>query len=241
MADNLSVVIAAAGVGRRMGSGTNKQYMLLNSRPVLAYSLDVFAGFDPVKEIIVVANSREINFCKEEVINKYGYQKISRVIGGGKERQDSVWIGLSWLDGSTDFVAVHDGARPLLSPSLLEELFRAAQKWGAAVPGIPVRDTLKMIDEEGFISQTLDRHSIIAVQTPQVFRYSKLVEAYKKAYEEGFTGTDDASLFERYIGRVKMVPGDHKNIKITFPEDLIAARSLLEAGAGNEGRVREQE
>jgi len=227
MVNNLRVVIAAAGIGSRMGSTTNKQYLLLNSRPVLTYSLDVFEEFKPVDEIIIVANSRETEYCEKEIVQKYGYKKISKVIAGGKERQDSVWTGLKHLGEATDFVAVHDGARPILTSELLKRVFEAAREWGAAVPGIPVRDTLKIMDKNGFVKHTLDRSSIMAIQTPQIFDYDKLRRAYKKAYEKGFTGTDDASVFENHSGGVKIVSGDYKNIKITTPEDLIIAQGLL--------------
>lgn len=227
MANNLRVVIAAAGSGKRMASKINKQYMLLKEKPVLAYSLDVFEEFGLVDDIVIVAHPREVDFCEKEVVKKFGYSKVSQIIPGGEQRQDSVWAGLKELDSRTDFVAVHDGARPLLTAGLLWELLKEAEEWGAAIPGIRARDTLKMVDRDNFVGQTLDRSSIVAVQTPQVFKYNELLRAYEYAYEEGFMATDDSSLFEKYIGRVKVVPGNYNNIKITTPEDLIIAEGLL--------------
>ena len=228
MVNNLRVVIAAAGTGSRMKSRINKQYMLLNSRPTLSYSLDVFEKYEAVDEIVIVANPRDTEYCEKEIVKKFGYRKVKKVIPGGEQRQDSVWAGLMQLNrDTTDYVAVHDGARPLLTSALLSDLIRQAEEWGAAIPGVYVRDTLKMVDRDGFVGNTLDRSSTVFIQTPQVFRFQEIYQAYKMALEEGFKSTDDAALFEKYIGRVKVVPGNYNNLKITTPEDLIIAQSLL--------------
>jgi len=227
MVDNLRVVIAAAGKGSRMESATNKQYLLLNSRPVLTYSLEFFEQVDLVDEIVVVASEKEVDYCRNEIVKKYGFKKVSQVLAGGKERQDSVWAGLRSLGSDTDFVAVHDGARPLLSLEVLNRLLQEAIEWGAAIPGVVSKDTIKVVDRDGFVRNTLDRTVVFGIQTPQVFKYKELYAAYQQAYEEGFTGTDDASLFENYIGRVKVVEGDYNNIKITTPGDLITVGALL--------------
>lgn len=227
MADNLRVVIAAAGSGSRMGSKISKQYLQLEGHPVLTYSLKMFEDYAAVDEVIIVAREKDIEYCQKEIIKKYGYRKVSQVVAGGKERQDSVWVGLRQLHQDTDFVAVHDGARPLLTARLLDELLAQARQWGAAIPGVLARDTMKMVDRDGFVSQTLDRSSILAIQTPQVFRFAELWEAYQLARAEGFVSTDDASLFEKYIGRVKVVAGDVNNLKITTPQDLVVAEAIL--------------
>ncbi|MGI6433853.1 MAG: 2-C-methyl-D-erythritol 4-phosphate cytidylyltransferase [Syntrophomonadaceae bacterium] len=227
MDNNLRVVIAAAGSGRRMGQEINKQYRLLLSRPVLAYSIDVFEVYPQVDEIVVVAHPDEIDYCKREVIKRYGYKKVSRVIAGGAERQDSVWKGLQSLGTDTAYVAVHDGARPLLSSQLIDHLLEAAREWGAAIPGVMARDTLKMIDRDGFVGHTLDRSVVSLIQTPQIFQYQELLRAYEYAYRDDLMGTDDASLFEVYIGRVKVVPGEANNIKMTTMEDMLMAEALL--------------
>lgn len=227
MVDNLRVVIAAAGKGSRMESSTNKQYMLLNGRPVLSYSLEFFERHPLVKDIVVVCAPEDIEYCQQEIVKRFKYYKVTAVVPGGQERQDSVWAGLQQLAPDTELVAVHDGARPLLSAELLSRLLTEAEEWGAAIPGIPSKDTVKLGDRDGFVRQTLDRNAVYAIQTPQVFNYSELQTAYKEAREEGFAGTDDASLFERYIGRVKIVAGDYNNIKITTPEDMLVAAALL--------------
>lgn len=228
MASNLRVVIAAAGQGSRMKTRLNKQFILLKAHPVLAYCLDFFEKQDMVDEIVVVTSEKELDYCQREIVNKYRYRKVSAVLPGGKERQDSVWEGLKYLSPDTEFVAVHDGARPLLSSDVLRRLLSAAQEWGAAIPGVASKDTLKMVDKDSFVRQTIDRSMVYSIQTPQVFRYSELREAYRLAWEENYYATDDAALFEKYIGRVKLVAGDYNNIKITTPEDLMIARSLLE-------------
>ncbi|MGE5391100.1 MAG: 2-C-methyl-D-erythritol 4-phosphate cytidylyltransferase [Deltaproteobacteria bacterium] len=228
MGNNLRVVIAAAGIGSRMGSKINKQYLNLNSRPILTYSLNVFEDFKAVDEIVIVAHARDVEYCEKEVVKKYGYRKISRVIAGGEMRQDSVWAGLQCLDKKSEYVAVHDGARPLFTSHLLEDLLEEAREWGAAIPGLAARDTMKMVDRDGFVTMTLDRASVVSIQTPQIFSYPELYQAYASAYEEGYMSTDDAALFEKYIGRVKIVPGEYRNIKITTPEDLVVAASLID-------------
>lgn len=230
MDNNLRVVIAAAGLGRRMGKEINKQYRPLLSRPVLAYSIDVFEVYPQVDEIVVVAHPEQIDYCQREVIDRYGYKKVSKVIAGGAERQDSVWAGLQSLGSDTAYVAVHDGARPLLSSQLIDRLMEAAQEWGAAIPGVMARDTLKMIDRDGFVGHTLDRSVVSLIQTPQIFQYQELVKAYECAYRDDLMGTDDASLFEVYIGRVKVVLGEANNIKMTTMEDMLMAEALLRMG-----------
>ena len=231
MVDNLRVVIAAAGKGSRMGTTTNKQYMLLKGTQVLSYSLDFFEKLPVVNQIVVVCARDEVEYCEEEIVKRFKYNKVAAVVPGGQERQDSVWAGLQQLGADTELVAVHDGARPLLSAEVLTRLLAEAQEWGAAIPGIVSRDTVKLGDRDGFVRQTLDRTSVYAIQTPQVFNYTELVTAYREAREEDFLGTDDASLFERYIGRVKIVPGDFNNIKITTPQDMIVAEALVRGRA----------
>ena len=230
MVSKLRVIIAAAGQGNRMQSSTNKQYLLLNERPVIAYSLDFFDKLDVVDEIVVVTGEKELDYCENEIIKRFKYNKVSAVLPGGAERQDSVWAGLTKLGSDTELVAVHDGARPLLSLAVFLRLLEAAEQWGAAIPGVVCKDTIKVVDKDGFVSQTPDRSTLFAIQTPQVFRYDQLLAAYRQAYQDDFRGTDDAALFEHYIGRVKVVEGDFNNLKITTPGDLVLAKALLGQG-----------
>lgn len=230
MANKLRVIIAAAGQGNRMQSSINKQYLLLNKRPIISYSLDFFDKLDVVDEIVVVTGEKELDYCENEIIKRFKYNKVSAVLPGGAERQDSVWAGLNKLGSDTGLVAVHDGARPLLSLEVFRRLLEAAEQWGAAIPGVASKDTLKMVDKEGLVNRTPDRSTMFAIQTPQVFRYEQLLAAYRQAYQDDFRGTDDASLFEHYIGRVKVVEGDYNNLKITTPGDLFLAEALLRQG-----------
>ncbi len=230
MADSLSVLLAAAGTGSRMGSDINKQYILLKDRPVICYSLDLFESMSIVEEVVIAAHPTELEYCSNQIVSKFGYKKVTHVVAGGPTRQDSVWHGLQMIAPNKQIVAIHDGARPLMNEALFLSLVEAVQQWGAAIPGISARDSLKLVDEKGFVIRSLDRSTVMAVQTPQLFRYSELVKAYEKAWDEGFQATDDAALYERYIGRVKIVPGDYRNIKITTQEDLIIGESYLERG-----------
>jgi len=239
MPERLNIVVAAAGTGSRMGSTTNKQFMLLGNRPVLTYCLDFFEAQEEVDSIVVVCRSDEVDYCSREIIRDYQYAKVLAVIAGGPERQDSVWNGLRRLQSKQEWVAIHDGARPLLTAKVFGEVFRAARRFGAAVPGLPPKDTLKILDSEHFVHQTLKRSSIVAVQTPQIFKAADLLKAYDLARTDNFFGTDDASLYERYIGKVKVVEGDYQNLKITTPEDLILAEAILQVrtvSAGQEGK-----
>lgn len=227
MADTVRVLVAAAGSGSRMKKDINKQYLLLNSRPILAYCLEFFEHQEAVQEIVIMTGAHELEYCAQEIVQRLGYKKVSAILPGGKERQDSVWLGLQSLAKGNDLVAVHDGARPLLSANLFARVLEAAREWGAAIPGVASKETLKTVDRDGFVGQTLERSSVFAIQTPQIFNGRELIKAYRLAREEGFLGTDDASLFERYIGKVKVVEGDYRNLKITTPEDLVIAEALL--------------
>jgi 2-C-methyl-D-erythritol 4-phosphate cytidylyltransferase len=232
MADNLRVVIAAAGVGSRMKSSINKQYLDLLGKPVLTYSLDLFEQSRLVQSIVVVANSNDLSYCQNSIVKKFGYRKVAAVIPGGEERQDSVWAGINYFNEPGGYIAIHDGARPLLSNDLFCKLVQQAKEWGAAVPGVVPRDTLKVADTNELVLETLDRSRIRAIQTPQIFKYDLIVQAYRQAYADGFRGTDDASLYEKYIGRVKVVEGEDQNLKITNPLDLTLAELLISKNKG---------
>lgn len=227
MANNLGVVVAAAGIGSRMKSNISKQYLLLEQKPILAYSLQVFEACEAVKQIVVAVQPAAADYCQKEVIDKYGFKKITDLVAGGETRQQSVWQGLQRLAESNTIVAVHDGARPFVTPEMLARLLDAAARWGAAIPGVPVKDTIKVIDQQGFVDRTLFRDNLFAVQTPQLFTGAELRKAYRLAMVEGFKGTDDASVYEKYIGKVRVVEGEYCNIKITTPEDLVIAEGLM--------------
>jgi len=225
-------IIPAAGQGKRMGTSVSKSYLEILGRPLLAYTLDKFQSHSLIEEIIIVAQARDIEYCRSEIVEKYGFDKVKKIVAGGQERQDSVNLGLAALDLEADWVLIHDGARPLVDGTTISQAIQAAFSKAAAVVGVPVKDTIKVVDAGHTVRQTLDRQTLWAVQTPQVFRRDILEEAYRQAGLLGWTSTDDASLVERLGVQVQMVRGSYKNIKITTPEDLLyLAESLKE----NEG------
>jgi 2-C-methyl-D-erythritol 4-phosphate cytidylyltransferase len=217
-------VIVAAGRGTRMGAGDNKPYLPLSGRPVLAYALEAFERCGTVASVVlVVAPGEEARAA--EVVREGGFAKVSAIVRGGAERQDSVFAGLAAL--STQGVLVHDAARPLVAPHQIEACCRAAERHGAAALAVRVKDTIKVADERGFIVDTPDRRLLWAVQTPQAFVREELLEAHRLARLEGAAATDDAMLLERRGRKVAIVEGDYRNLKITTPEDLPVAELFL--------------
>ncbi len=225
----VSVLIAAAGMSNRMGGKINKQFINLNNKPVLAHTIEKFQNCDLVDEIIIITREDEIEYCRQHIINKYGYRKVKKIIRGGRERQDSVYNGLLAMDNRTSLVISHDGARPFVSSQMIEESIREAARLGAAVVGVPVTDTVKMLKDESSseIDYTPKRSLLWAAQTPQTFRKEVLFEAYEKALQDDVLGTDDSSLVERIGLKVSMVMGSYSNIKLTTPEDIRLAESLM--------------
>lgn len=223
----LSAIVPAAGRGRRMGSHINKQFLNLKGVPILARTLQTLDEFHLIDEIFVVCVEDEINFCEENIILPYGFKKVKGIVPGGARRQDSVANALATIDNA-EYILVHDGARPFLTQDLLTRVIQGAQLHGAAGLAVPVKDTIKLVDGEGFISHTPDRSQLWAMQTPQVFRAQILKQAYDKAAKDGFHGTDDSSLVERLGYRIKIIDGTYNNIKVTTPEDLIIGERILE-------------
>lgn len=222
-------IIPAAGTGSRMQAGVNKQYLLLAGRPILFHTLALFAAHPRIDRICIVVPAGEIDYCRSEIVVRYGLAKVSAIIAGGPTRQDSVANGLLGCNATdNDLVIVHDGARPMLGVVDLDALLDAAAKSGAATLGVPVKDTIKQV-QDGVIVATPERSSLWQVQTPQVFRYELLLAAHRQAHADGFAGTDEAMLVERLQHPVTMVAGSYRNIKITTPEDLTIASAFLAA------------
>jgi 2-C-methyl-D-erythritol 4-phosphate cytidylyltransferase len=227
---NVTAIIPAAGRGSRMKKEINKQFLKLKDKPVLAHTLEVFESCPFVQDIVLVASSGEEDYC-HYLINQYRFSKISRITLGGKDRFHSVFNGLEEVSTQCEIVAVHDGARPLLLPSDLELILKAVMMndgYAGAILAVPVKDTIKEADQGKIVQGTLDRSKLWIAQTPQVFPKKILQAAYKKAWEENFVGTDDASLVEHYGMKIKIIPGNYDNIKITTPEDLDLAELILE-------------
>lgn len=222
-----SAIIVAAGKGSRMNSKINKQYLLLNGKPVLAHTIDVFEKAECISEIIVVINKNDKNFFINSVIKPYNFKKITAVAEGGEDRQASVFNGLCHVSHESEIVAVHDGARPFVTTDIIQRSVDVALKDGAACVGVPVKDTIKKVDEELNVKQTPDRSFLWAIQTPQTFRKNIIADAHRNAALDGFRGTDDSVLAERLGYRVRMVMGSYTNIKITTAEDLVIAEAIL--------------
>lgn len=232
----VAAVVPAAGCGNRMGSDVKKQFLTLAGVPILGYALKTLEASRLVQTIVVVVGEGEEEYCRQAVVDKLGLKKVTAVVHGGKERQDSVYSGLLALASDTDIVVIHDGVRPLLHDENLETVIGAAFSFGAATCAVPVKDTVKLAREGGFVAETLPRNSLWLTQTPQAFRYKVILDAHRRAREENFKATDDAALVERLGMAVKLVDGNYRNIKITTPEDLIVALSLLESGQAKGGQ-----
>ena len=227
-----SAVITAAGQGKRYGDGLPKQFLPLRGKPVLAYSLETFSKSDLIGEIIIVVPDDWARTVKADIVDRLSIPKVTKIIPGGPERQDSVLNGFNSLSGKPDVVAVHDGARPFVSLELLEEVIREASACGAALAALPSNDTIKKSSPEMYVDSTIPRESLWFAQTPQAFRYDLLKNALSKAADDRFTGTDESLLVERTGVRVKIVKGSPYNIKITTPEDLALGELILNMREG---------
>ncbi|CEG25229.1 2-C-methyl-D-erythritol 4-phosphate cytidylyltransferase [Bacillus sp. B-jedd] len=222
------VILPAAGQGKRMGAGINKLLLELNNMPVLIHTLLAFESDEDCDGMILAVNPDEQEQIKS-LLDKYKIKKQVIFATGGTERQQSVYSGLKAVRGSS-LVLVHDAARPFITKGLIQALVEAAERDGAAIAAVPVKDTVKKV-AENHVVETIERSSLWAVQTPQAFRVSVLMEAHEKADSERFLGTDDASLVERLPHPVAVVPGDYNNIKLTTREDLVFAEAILKQRA----------
>lgn len=222
---SVGVVIAAAGQGKRMRKGFNKQFIQLGDRPIIIHTLQVFERIAAIDQIVVATGSKDVAKCKE-LCRSFGLRKVTDIVPGGETRQESVRVGLDAVQ--TEWVLVHDGARPFVSETHVEALLESVRKHGSAVLGVPVKDTIKKVNVDGVIDETPERESMWAVQTPQAFRLSELRKAHEQARREEFAATDDAMLMEHMGFDVRMVRGDYYNLKITTPEDLWFAEAILQ-------------
>ncbi|MFH1860507.1 MAG: 2-C-methyl-D-erythritol 4-phosphate cytidylyltransferase [bacterium] len=221
-------IIVAAGDGKRMGSKVKKPYLDLAGRPLLFYTLRNIIGFPLISGIVLVVGGGLIDYCQHEVVEAFMIDGVVNIIEGGAERQDSVYHGLKALPEDADLVMIHDGVRPFVSCKIIEETIAAAVEYGAAITGVRVKDTIKLVDESHRVVQTVNRTGLWAVQTPQVFKAKLLRDCYDKAMDKGFYGTDDASIVEWAGFEVKIVEGEYENIKITTPFDLMVAEAMME-------------
>lgn len=225
-------IILAAGRGKRMQSDVPKQYIELEGRPILYYTLQAFEK-SPVDELVIVCGKEEQEFCKREIVEKYHFQKVKAIVAGGKERYHSVYEGLKACSDIA-YVMIHDGARPFISQELIRTLLETVQQGINCIPGVPVTDTIKRVSN-GMIVETPDRQTLYAAQTPQTFAYDIIFQAYQKLIEDEENGikpaqsiTDDAMVAQLMMNcPVQIVPGSYNNIKVTNPSDLAQAAALL--------------
>lgn len=220
------VIIVAAGTGSRMKKDINKQFIKLDNKEIIAYTIDKFYINDEIDDIVVVIKNDEEDYFKENILEKYNFKNI-KIAYGGEERQDSVYNGIQKLDKNCEVVLVHDGARPFVTEEIINNSIQEAKKHNAVVVGVKVKDTIKVVGEEGNIVDTPNRKYLWSVQTPQVFKYDIITKAYENAYNENYYGTDDAMLVEKIGYDVKMIEGSYDNIKITTQEDLNFGEQIL--------------
>ncbi len=219
-------VLAAAGSGSRLNGGIPKQFMNLAGKPMAAYSLDLFERCGLIDEIILVVPDDYLAFASQELADKFAFKKIHKITTGGETRQESVFAGLSACPPTTGIVAIHDAARPLLSMTLLESAINKALETDAAILAVPARESVKLCDNENVV-KTLSRNTVWISQTPQIFKFEKILDAHSRAENADYEATDDSELYEKYCGIVTIVRGSYSNIKVTTPEDLALAREIL--------------
>lgn len=221
----VSAIVLAGGRGKRMGAIQSKQYINLNGKPILYYTLKQFLKNKFIDKIILVIPKDEKAYCEKEVLEKYQLG-VEKIVFGGNERQDSVYNALTELEGS-DIVLIHDGARPFVSQKIIEDAIKYAKAHKAAAPGVMPKDTIKIRGEDNFSISTLDRNMAVAIQTPQAFDFNLIYECHKKIKKSKISVTDDTMVAELFGNKVYIYDGEYTNIKITTPEDLILAEYLV--------------
>lgn len=236
-----TAIVLAAGSGKRMHSATAKQFLPLGGRPLICHSLQTMEESEIIDNCILVTGEEDIVYVRQMIVEKYGFRKVEAVVPGGRERYESVYSALCFMEekpelfGGAGYIFIHDGARPFVTEDILRRTFQEVCRHRACVAGMPVKDTVKIADENGFVTQTLDRNLVWAVQTPQVFEASLITDAYRKLFElpeekrAELKVTDDAMVLEAMLGMpVKLTEGSYRNIKITTPEDIRTAEGLLQ-------------
>ena len=229
MADWISAIVPAGGRGLRMGSNVPKQFLALGDVPLLVHALKIFESSSIISEIILVVPEDECAYWRDHIVTVYGLKKISQVVGGGRRRQDSVLNGVQAANSNSDIMVVHDAVRPFVTERMIADVVEAARKHGAAIVAVPVCDTVKRVNDDGLIEETLRREELWVAQTPQAFQRDILVRAHEQGKTDGLDATDDAFLVERMGLSVSIVQGNSQNIKVTRPEDLQIGQAILNA------------
>lgn len=227
MEQKIIAIVPSAGHGRRFGAHTNKLFLILKDKPLIAWTLIALNSVDEITEIIPVLNKEDME-AGIKLIERFSLSgKIKRIASGGTERQDSVLNGLRLVSDKTDIVLIHDGARPLVEESLIKNAISELEGCDGVITAVPPKDTIKETNNNRVVIKTHNRRVLWSVQTPQVFPFKTLINAYEKAVADGFYSTDDSALVERIGGRIKVVMGSYRNIKVTTPEDIEIAEVLL--------------
>jgi 2-C-methyl-D-erythritol 4-phosphate cytidylyltransferase len=228
----VTALIPAAGMGKRMGKPVAKQFLQLGDKPMLAHTLLAFQCAAEVDEIIPILSREDMESCLRDIIEQYHITKVKTLVVGGKERQDSVAHGLHKLEADSSIVLVHDGVRPFVTSEMIRDIVELVKKGECVAVGVPIKDTIKEVDDNRIVRHTLERSRLWAIQTPQAFPVKVLTRAYEEASKNKIYATDDATLVERAGGTVRVVMGSYENIKITTPEDLILAEEILRRREG---------
>jgi len=226
----VSAIIAAGGSGSRMKKRGGKQLLKLLGKPVVIWTLEAFERAKSITDVIVVIDKSKMKVMKQ-LIAKFKIRKVTALVAGGETRADSVTNGIKAIDPSTSIIAIHDGARPLINPELIDAAVREAGIYGAVVVAVKAKDTIKTASAKGFVDRTLPRSILWQAQTPQVFKREVLQKAYRNENRHKFT--DDASLVEADGIKVKILTGDYSNLKLTTPEDLHFAEAILNDKTGS--------
>lgn len=216
-----------------MGGAVPKQFLALGGQPLVLHSLRVLQASSIINEIILAVPQNEMDYCLQEVVAKHHFTKVTKVVPGGHERQDSVRHALEAVHADVDVVLVHDAVRPFLTEQMVEGVVKAARAKGAAIIALPMKDTVKQVGADHVIERTIDRQSLWLAQTPQAFRHDWLLAAHRKAHAEGIRATDDAYLLEWAGHPVSVVEGSGENIKVTRPEDMVIGEAILAARSKN--------
>lgn len=228
--ERCAAIILAAGQGKRMGAKIQKQFLNINEKPILYYTLETFERSSYIDEIVLVVGDGLEDYCRTEIIQKFGFHKVKQLVVGGKERYESVYNGLGVLsEERPDYVYIHDGARPFVNEAIMKRAYREVCSSKACVAGMPSKDTIKIVDSENMVKETPERKYLWQIQTPQVFSYALIWEAYRKLMAGTERNvTDDAMVLEKMEHfPVKVFEGSYENIKITTPEDLCVAEAFL--------------
>ena len=223
----ISAIILAGGKGKRMGAPVSKQFIERKGKPIIYYTIKKFSENKKIDNIVVVLSKDEVGYFKENILEKYNL-KVDNIVIGGTERQDSVYNGLKSLeDTNTDIVLIHDGARPFISDRIIDDGIKFAQVYGACAPGVMPKDTIKIKNESNFSVSTPERGSLVAIQTPQVFKFNEILECHEKIKINNIVVTDDTMVAEKFGYSVYLYDGEYTNIKVTTPEDLILGEKLI--------------